>query len=214
MFQPRLSLEEQRKRTARRRDLEARYENALLRELIFAADFNLCVSPSCSTCGSLEFVENVFRCVTTSDKRFSSSHTFLEHARRPEVQIQIARALAALNPPEELSFSIEPPARLLILAAHYVLRPTSLTERTPNHLRVTLVDLLGSGWASTVLKRMEKHYDLRLALREQRREIDDAMRNRRALEREQLRILRQHRKEVRDNIFHRTGEKSNRRDEN
>jgi hypothetical protein len=61
---------------------------------------------------------------------------------------------------------------------------------------------------------MEKHYDLRLALREQRREIDDAMRNRRALEREQLRILRQHRKEVRDNIFHRTGEKSNRRDEN
>jgi hypothetical protein len=209
MFQPRLNRNEQAKRNARRDHLTVLYDNALLRELVYAADFNLCVSPQCTTCGSLEFIENVFRCVTGSKQEFKSSHEFIDQAKDLDVQMQIANALATVEPPDEVSSSIEPPAILLILAAHDVIKNAAFNAaflgdgRNIEHR--SLKGILGDSWAGDVLSLMQGRYERRLARLELRQQQEAAARKQRAEDREQRQRTRQQRKEVRDREFHARG---------
>ena len=209
MFQPRLNLKKQAERNTRRDHLTALYDNALLRELVYAADFNLCVSPRCTTCGSLEFVENVFRCVTGSKKEFKSSHEFINQARALDVQMQIANALATVEPPDEVSASIEPPAILLILAAHDVIKSAAfnaaLLGNGSNIEHRSLKDILGDSWAGDVLSLMQGRYERRLARTELRQRQEAAAREQRTADHEERQRARQQRKEIRDREFHARG---------
>jgi hypothetical protein len=205
MFQPRLNLEKQAERNTRRDYLSALYDNALLRELVYAAEFNLCVSPQCTTCGSLEFVENVFRCVTGSKREFKSSLEFIDQARALDVQMQIASALATVEPPDEVSASIEPPAILLILAAHDVIKNAAFVGDGHNGENRPLKDILGDSWAGDVLSRMQGRYERRLARVELRQQQEAAASRQRAEDREQRQRTRQQNKEIRDREFHARG---------
>lgn len=205
MFQPRLNRNNQAERTARRDHLTALYDNALLRELVYAVDFNLCVSPQCTTCGGLEFIENVFRCVTGSSEEFRNSYEFLGTARALDVQLQIACALAMVEPPDDVSPSIEPPAIFLILAAHDVIKNAALVDNGLNSQHRSLKGILGDSWAGDVLSRMQGRYERRLARLELRQQQEAAAREQRAADREQRQRARQQRKEIRDRDFHATG---------
>jgi hypothetical protein len=205
MFQPRLNQNKQAERNTRRDHLIALYDNALLRELVYAADFNLCVSPQCTTCGSLEFIENVFRCVTGSKQEFKSSHEFIDQARVLDVQRRIANALATVEPPDEVSSSIEPPAILLILAAHDVIKNAAFVGDGRNGENRSLKGILGDSWAGDVLSRMQGRYERRLARLELRQQQEAAASRQRAEDREQRQRTRQQNKEIRDREFHARG---------
>ncbi len=161
---------------------------ALLDALKHAAEFNMCVSTNCTTCGGYPFAKQVLTTLKRIGHDFPDGNLLRDTIRHPATQRAILAELKKISELDDGGFYLVPAARYLIFRAYCVLSEDEV-ETT-----------LRGSWAGRVYQSMRDHYAAiqereRNALREQleqkkknaeRRRIEAELRSQRKRERDEL----------------------------
>lgn len=118
---------------------------------------NLCTQIYCTTCGAMEFRRGVLAALAeATDQRPRQSFD-------RETVVEVARALAAVEPPVNESSKFEEAVRCILI---------DLWSGIPL-LDKDIERILSGSWCDDVLHRMQEHYEAKMAKRRAREEYED-----------------------------------------